>query len=79
VGLTRGLLAAGARAAVVSLWPVDDASTGLFMETFYQTLRAGASPAAALRAAQHRLQAMAGRGYQNPYYWAPFIVVGYEG
>src|SRR5262249_52467544 len=52
LGLTRGLLGAGARAAVVSLWPVDDVSTSLLMGEFYRRLRAGDAPAVALRAAQ---------------------------
>jgi CHAT domain-containing protein len=52
VGLTRGLLAAGARSALVSLWPVDDASTSLLMAEFYRQLRNDRTAAQALRYAQ---------------------------
>ena len=38
LGLTRGLLGAGAHAAVVSLWPVNDLSTSLLMGEFYRQL-----------------------------------------
>lgn len=38
LGLTRGLLSAGARAAVVSLWSVESLSTSLLMEHFYRKL-----------------------------------------
>jgi hypothetical protein len=55
VGLVRGLLAAGARAAVVSLWPVDDISTALFMGEFYRQLKRGQPPAPALQSAQRYL------------------------
>ena len=58
LGLTRGLLAAGARAAVVSLWPVDDLATSLLMGHFYQELHTGAGPAAALRVAQTYLRTL---------------------
>jgi CHAT domain-containing protein len=56
LGLTRGLLGAGARAAVVSLWQVDDVSTSLFMGEFYRRLRAHDTPAGALQAAQNYLR-----------------------
>ena len=56
IGLTRGLLAAGARSVIVSLWPVDDLSTSLFMTHFYGRLRAGDGPPVALQAAQKYLR-----------------------
>lgn len=58
LGLTRGLLAAGARAAIVSLWPVNDLSTSLLMGHFYRRLRAGDPPATALQAAQRYLRGL---------------------
>jgi CHAT domain-containing protein len=56
LGLARGLLGAGARAAIVSLWPVDDDSTTVLMAELYRRLAAGEPPAAALAGAQRRLQ-----------------------
>src|SRR5262249_16910186 len=50
-GLSRGLLAAGARSVVVSLWDVDDESSAAFMKAFYRNLAAGEGKAAALRSA----------------------------
>lgn len=58
LGLTRGLLAAGARAAIVSLWPVNDLATSLLMGHFYQRLQAGDDPARALQAAQKYLRGL---------------------
>ena len=58
LGLTRALLAAGARSAVVSLWPVDDVSTSLLMGHLYRRLREGADPAEALASAQRELRAL---------------------
>src|SRR5207247_2099026 len=45
-GLTRGLLAAGARSLLVTLWDVHDRSTAEFMRFFYRGLEAGLSKAA---------------------------------
>lgn len=58
LGLTRGLLAAGARAAVVSLWRVNDVSTSLFMGHFYRRLRGGDEPVTALQSAQNYLRSL---------------------
>jgi CHAT domain-containing protein len=54
MGLIRAFLYAGARAVLVTQWPVEDLPTFLLMQRFYSELqRAGsAGPAAALHAAQ---------------------------
>ena len=72
VGLTRGLLYAGAKSLLVTLWDVHDASTAAFMRRFYEHLTAGSEPARALRQAMRDLR----EEYPSPYYWAPFILVG---
>jgi CHAT domain-containing protein len=72
IGLARGFLSAGAPSLLLSLWTVDDEATARLMAHFYQHLRAGRSPSAALRDAQlHLLQEQA-----HPYFWSPFILVG---
>lgn len=53
LGLTRGLLGAGARNVVVSLWQVNDIPTSLLMGQFYNQLHSGKTPAAALQIAQN--------------------------
>ncbi len=73
VGLLRGLLQAGTRNAMVSLWDVDDESTTVFMQDFYrQMLGGGLSPAWALRQASLNLR----QRYSDPYHWAAFVMVG---
>ena len=49
VGLTRAFLFAGSRSVVVSLWNLPDRATSDFMTLFYEALRGGATPPAALR------------------------------
>jgi CHAT domain-containing protein len=72
LGLVRGFLAAGAPALLVSLWPVDDATTVQFMSHFYTTWLAGASLAQAHRTAQRALLAQS----PHPFYWSPFVLYG---
>ncbi|MBX9259506.1 CHAT domain-containing protein, partial [Desmonostoc muscorum CCALA 125] len=75
VGLTRGLMYAGAARVVVSLWSVDDEATSLLMSQFYsQMLQQGKTPAAALRAAQLKMWEQ--EKWRNPYSWSAFTLLG---
>ncbi|MEO1508781.1 MAG: CHAT domain-containing protein [Cyanobacteria bacterium J06633_23] len=62
-----------ARSALASLWWVDDRSTSQLMQLFYTELAAGATKVDALQKAQRQLIA---RGKSEPYYWAPFVLIG---
>lgn len=75
LGLTRGLLYAGARAALVSLWDVQDTGTARLMTAFYQGLQTTRDGAVALQQAMIALK----RELPHPYYWAPFLLVGPTG
>lgn len=74
----------GAKAVIASLWAVNDPSTAIFMEKFYQArMQNSASPltkAAALRAAQlaflNKQITAPDKDYSHPYFWAPFILIG---
>jgi CHAT domain-containing protein/tetratricopeptide (TPR) repeat protein len=58
VGLARAFMEAGAPALIVTLWRVDECSTRLLMDRFYQEARSGAGFAAALQRAQLYLMSL---------------------
>ncbi len=58
LGFARGLIAAGARRVLVSLWPVSDIATCELMTVFYRELAAGAAAAQALRTAQRHVRTL---------------------
>jgi CHAT domain-containing protein len=72
LGLARGLLFAGARSLLLSLWDVDDQTTAQFMKLFYRRLPTHRTKAEALQGAMLELRAR----YPHPYHWAPFKLVG---
>jgi CHAT domain-containing protein len=75
LGLVRGLLHAGARALVATLWNVHDGATSTLMQSFYSHMREGRDPAAALRYAMLEQREKT----PQPYYWAPYLLVGKVG
>ncbi|MGB0387268.1 MAG: CHAT domain-containing protein [Ardenticatenaceae bacterium] len=86
LGLMRGFLAAGAASLLLTHWPVEDQSTSILMELFYQQLAQGVPKATALRHAQLQFirpeQASHKKirpAYKHPYFWAPFFLVGHTG
>jgi CHAT domain-containing protein len=56
LGLTRAFLRAGAKSLVVSLWKVDDLSTSLLMQEFYDRLQKGDPLTKALTGAQRHVR-----------------------
>jgi CHAT domain-containing protein len=71
--LGTAFLAAGASSVTVSLWQVSDTSTAVFMQEFYRDVLKGMPKAAALAAARSTLFT---QGYDNPFFWAPFVLTG---
>lgn len=75
LGLAGVAVRSGARSTLATLWQVNDTSTASLMAEFYQELiQPQISKAQALRQAQLKLLQQA--KYQDPYYWAPFVLVG---
>ena len=75
VGLTRGLMYAGASRVALSLWQVSDEGTSVLMQEFYkQMLEEKKTPTQALRDAQRKL--WTNSKWRNPYYWAAFTLQG---
>lgn len=72
VGLARGLIYAGARSALLTLWDVQDRSTLEFMTSFYGHFSDSPDKSLAMRRATLELR----ERYPHPYYWAPFILLG---
>jgi len=73
MSLGRAFLAAGASSVTVSLWQVSDESTAVLMEQYYRGLLEGKRKSVALAEARN---VVFSRGQKNPFFWAPFIVIG---
>lgn len=77
LGLAGVAIQAGALSTIASLWFVDDQSTAVLMTRLYEILgdaNKQLTRAEALRQAQISL--LHTRGYQGPFYWAPYVLVG---
>lgn len=75
IDLARAFFYAGARNALVTLWPSDDASSVPFMMRFYSEVLSGDGLNRSLAEAQRELIAAAGP-HAAPRHWAPFLLMG---
>lgn len=71
--LGTAFLVAGSSSVTMSLWHVSDASTAILMQEFYRNVLKGTPKGAALAAARSSLVT---QGYDNPFFWAPFVLTG---
>jgi CHAT domain-containing protein len=76
VSLARSFMYAGTPALVVSLWSVNDMSTSIIMQSFYQNIAAGMPKDKALRQAKLDYIQRAGGNAAHPAFWSPFIQLG---
>ncbi|NEZ67287.1 CHAT domain-containing protein [Leptolyngbyaceae cyanobacterium CCMR0082] len=75
LGLAGVAVRAGARSTLASLWNIDDETSAVLMQQFYQVLIDNpTTKASALRQAQ--LALLKNPRYQHPRYWAPYVLVG---
>jgi CHAT domain-containing protein len=75
LGIAGIAVRAGARSVLASLWNAHDGTTTVLMDRFYYELTTGKmNKASALRSAQLKL--LQDPKYNNPYYWAPYVLVG---
>lgn len=74
-GLQRGFKKAGANTILMSLDKVDDEATKILMVEFYKNLMSGKTKHQSLKEAQKYLRRVANGKYDNPKYWASFIML----
>ena len=75
IGLQKGFKLAGANTILMSLDKVDDEATRILMVEFYKNLMAGKSKHQSLKDAQHYLRKVENGKYDDPKYWASFIML----
>ena len=74
-GLQRGFKKAGANSILMSLWEVDDKATQILMTQFYRNWLSGQSKRQSLLSAQIYLREIEGGKYNEPKYWAAFVLL----
>ncbi len=66
---------AGANTILMSLYKVDDEATKIFMVEFYKNLMSGKTKHQSLKDAQKYLRSVENGKYDDPKYWASFIML----
>jgi CHAT domain-containing protein len=77
IGLSRALVFAGAKNIIVSFWSVADESTAELMMNFYQIILQNKNTDFSEGLREAKLDLLKNGKYAAPYYWAPFILIGF--
>ncbi len=85
-GLARAFLYAGSASLLMTLWPVRDRATAVFMHELYSKLSQGVPKEVGLAETQRAFargdageSSLESRLFRHPYFWAPFFLVGEGG
>ena len=73
MGMGRAFQYAGARSVLMTLWSVAQNSSVQLTDSFFRHLKDGKNRLEALKLARDDIRKA---GYDHPFFWAPFILVG---
>jgi len=73
MNMGRAFQYAGAKSVLMSMWSVAEISSVKLVESFFKRLKEGKSKLEALTLARKEIREA---GYDHPFFWAPFILVG---
>ena len=73
MSMGRSFQSAGARSVIMSLWSVAEQPSTLLIEEFFKGLRQGQSK---LQAWTRSRAVLRDQGFEHPFFWASFIMVG---
>jgi tetratricopeptide (TPR) repeat protein len=73
MGMGRSFQYAGALSVLMSMWSVSERSSVKLVEHFFKYVKSGKGKLEALRLARSDIRH---EGYDHPFFWAPFILVG---
>ena len=76
MSLARGFFLAGASSVIMSGWAVNDEVSREIISSFYYHLSQGSPKNEAMRLAKIEYMKTNSSTYSNPYYWAPYEVLG---
>ena len=73
MGMGRAFQYAGARSVLMSLWSVSEVTSVRLVKSFFQHMKHGKSKLEALSLARQEIRK---KGFDHPFFWAGFILVG---
>ena len=73
MGMGRAFQYAGSKSVIMSLWSVSESASVDLVDSFFKHFREGKNKRESLKLAQDEIRKA---GYDHPFFWAPFILVG---
>ena len=76
LNMARPFLIAGSNSTIVTNWAIDDRFTAEFVRSYYEFLTEGYSKSLSLTMTQRAMIESEVALYNDPYFWAPFFLIG---